>query len=266
MRSNINWSRRRVNGVRRGSVVTLGGFDHDESDMPSSQKVRVRIAERVSKLCGSFSESLARFEEAGQFTGPSLYFHHKTVARRLAIGDVSELVEDEQFFDFLYATLTAWGMHRMGPGNTKLEDIDSIKSSFKSQADAIRALDGSTLGVSPESEVPEVARAIWRIVESLNVSVAEARIVANSKALHHVLPNLVPPIDREYTFRFFYGRNNLSIDESEAFQEMYVELDRIARSNLGAIRKYIGHGWHTGHAKVVDNAIVGYMINQRGTA
>jgi hypothetical protein len=234
--------------------------------MPSSQKVRVRIAERVSKLCGSFAKSLARFEAAGLFTGPSLYFHHKAVARRLAVADVSDLLGDEQFFDFLYATLTAWGMHRMGTGNTKLRDLNSIRASFESQADAIRAHDGRTMGVGPESEVPQVARAIWRIVESLKVSVAEARIVANSKALHHLLPNLVPPIDREYTFRFFYGRNNLSIEEGQAFEEMYVELDRIARSNLPAISGYIGHGWHTGHAKVVDNAIVGFMLNKGGPA
>jgi hypothetical protein len=233
--------------------------------MSSSLKVRIRIAERVSKLCGCFPASLAQFEAAGQFTGPSLYFHQKAVARRLAIADLSNLFEDDQFFDSLYATLTAWGMHRMGPGNTKLVDIDSMKTSFRSQADLIQALDGQTLGVGPESDAPEVANAIWRVMESLNVSVAEARIVANSKALHHVLPNLVPPIDREYTFRFFYGRNNLSIDEGRAFSEMFVALDHIARSNFDSIRKHIGHGWHTGHAKVVDNAIVGYMINQRGS-
>jgi hypothetical protein len=29
--------------------------------------------------------------------------------------------------------------------------------------------------------------------------------VANSKALHHLLPDLVPPIDRNYTLMFFVG-------------------------------------------------------------
>ena len=45
------------------------------------------------------------------------------------------------------------------------------------------------------------------------MSVAAAQIVANSKALHHLLPALVPPIDREYTFRFFYDRTMLTINE-----------------------------------------------------
>jgi hypothetical protein len=44
-------------------------------------------------------------------------------------------------------------------------------------------------------------------------SVAEVRLVANSKALHHVLPGLIPPIDRMYTFQSFYGRKMLSMRE-----------------------------------------------------
>ena len=234
--------------------------------MPSSQKVRLRIAGRVAELCRRFPESLARFDATDLFTGPSLYFHRKTIARRKAHVNVAELLEDAEFCDSLYATLTAWGMHRMGPGNTKLLDLDLIKASFRSQAASIQALDGRILGAGPESETSQIARAVWRIVESLRVSVAEARIVANSKALHHILPSLVPPIDREYSFRFFYGRNTLSIEEGLAFEEMFVELDRIARSCESEIRERIGRGWHTSHSKVVDNAIVGYMIGKNGTA
>ena len=29
----------------------------------------------------------------------------------------------ELFFDYLYATLASWGMHRMGKGKTKLRDL-----------------------------------------------------------------------------------------------------------------------------------------------
>jgi hypothetical protein len=38
---------------------------------------------------------------------------------------------------------------------------------------------------------------------ALKLSVSEATIVVNSKALFHVLPQLIPPIDRQYTVRFF---------------------------------------------------------------
>lgn len=37
----------------------------------------------------------------------------------------------------------------------------------------------------------------------LKLSVSDATIVVNSKALYHLLPRLIPPIDRQYTVRFF---------------------------------------------------------------
>jgi hypothetical protein len=41
------------------------------------------------------------------------------------------------------------------------------------------------------------------IYDSLRLAVSDATVVVNSKALHHLLPELVPPIDRQYTVRFF---------------------------------------------------------------
>jgi hypothetical protein len=38
---------------------------------------------------------------------------------------------------------------------------------------------------------------------TLRLSESDATIVVNSKALHHLLPEFVPPIDRQYTIRFF---------------------------------------------------------------
>lgn len=234
--------------------------------MPSSQKVCQRFAKRVSDLTKRFSDSIIRFEKAERFTGPSLYFHRKAIQRRRSFDNMSALLDDAEFLDLLYATLTAWGMHRMGPGNTKLLPLESIRDSLKSQVVALETLARSSIGGGPESEAPALARNIWKIINSIKVSPADAQIVANSKTLHHLLPDLVPPIDREYTFRFFYDRNTLSIEESAAFEEMYVEFDRIARLCSGDIAHQLGRNWHTGVAKVVDNAVVGYVIGRKETA
>ena len=52
-------------------------------------------------------------------------------------------------------------------------------------------------------KVREVAEAAWAIMASLRVGIGPTLLVANSKALHHLLPGLIPPIDRNYTLRFF---------------------------------------------------------------
>jgi len=231
-----------------------------EALVPSTAKVLDRIRQRVDDLSQSFAECLDFFDAAEPFVGPSSYFHHKALAARLPHNSIASLLQDDLFFDWLYATLTAWGLHRMGPGNTKLRDISELKASFRQQADAIEELAPLTI-TSQDAEL--TARKIWAVLSSLRVSIAEAQIVANSKALHHVLPRLVPHIDREYTFNFFYNRNNLSISEDEAFVEMYAEFHRLAVGNIQEIVSRIGKGWHTSESKVIDNAIVGYMLRQR---
>src|SRR5712692_7656591 len=39
--------------------------------------------------------------------------------------------------------------------------------------------------------------------QALELSESDATIVVNSKALHHLFPEFIPPIDRQYTIRFF---------------------------------------------------------------
>jgi hypothetical protein len=151
----------------------------------------------------------------------------------------------------------------MGPGNTKLRDIGELKTSLRSEAPRLERMSQVSITSFREHDATRVARAIWSIMATLKVSVAEARIVANSRTLHHVLPSLVPPIDREYTLRFFYGRKMLSIGEDDAFTEMYVHLHRLATLHSAEITARIGKGWHTSETKVVDNAIVGYVLGSR---
>ena len=120
-----------------------------------------------------------------------------------------------------------------------------------------------TITTLPSDTLTRKAHEIWSVLSTLTVSKAESLIVANSKALHHVLPHLMPPIDHEYTLKFFYNRKNLSINEDEAFLEMYVEFHRIAVENSQEIASRIGKRWHTSESKVIDNAIVGYMRKRK---
>ncbi len=94
----------------------------------------------------------------------------------------------------------------MGPGTTKLGDIDALRASFHEQSANIARLQQCRIERLGSGEVREVAEAAWEIMGNLRVGIGETLLVANSKALHHLLPGLVPPIDRTYTLRFFVGR------------------------------------------------------------
>src|ERR1700683_4269616 len=192
-------------GAPSAALQRCRGY-RESTTVGSTAHIVERLDRNVDELCDGFAAHLALFDATDLFGGPSLYFHRKALDLRRRHSSVRALLEDEAFFDAAYATLTAWGMHRMGPGNTKLRDIEEIKDSVRENAPALErlaTLDISTVG---EAEQEGVVTDVWALVARLRVSVAEARIVANSKLLHHILPELVPPMDREYTFRFFYGR------------------------------------------------------------
>jgi hypothetical protein len=68
----------------------------------------------------------------------------------------------------------------------------------------------------------------------------------------------MPPIDREYTLRFFY--NPLNQGDEVAFKEIYPYFHKIASACRDEIVTYIGHGMNTSQTKVIDNAIVGFVL------
>ena len=110
-------------------------------------------------------------------------------------------------------------------------------------------------------EAEAVAQDVWRIIERLRVSRSETRIVASSKALHHVLPDLVPPIDRQYTFRFFTGQNAVNHGDERAFLEWFPLPCEIGTRCKGEIEAALERGgvMATSRSKVIDNAIIGFM-------
>jgi hypothetical protein len=216
--------------------------------------------QRVSELDAGFRRFVDVFGRSERFSGPSWYFHRQTLEQRSKHESIESLLGDDGFFDSLYATLTAWGLHRMGPGNTKLRNLDDIRSSIVEQAKHIEALKTVKITEIGGSDASGIGDRVWLILTGLRVSIAKAQIVANSKTLHHLLPDLVPPMDREYTFRFFYGRNMLSVDERTAFGEMFTRLIGVAGSQRAVIAAVLDKSWNTSESKVVDNAIVGYLI------
>ena len=152
-------------------------------------------------------------------------------------------------------------MHRMGKGKTKLRDLPEIKASVRAHASSIEALHNLSLGDLHPAQVSPTIHALWALVDTLSVSIADAKIVANSKVLHHILPELIPPIDRTYTFNLFYNRNSLTVPEEAAFTEMMTGFYGIAVANRRQVVEHLGSGWNSSKTKVLDNAVVGYVVD-----
>lgn len=223
-----------------------------------------RMEGRVKTLIEQFDKYVQLFAQRSLFTGPSVYFHEKTLGTQRRRNTPCDVLQDDLFFDYLYATLTAWGLHRMGPGAAKLAEIEALKESFKNQEEQIRTLQSFEIDNISDGEVSSITSKLWDVLDNLQVGVGETKIVAGSKALHHVLPNLIPPIDGEYTLKFFYNnrRTALSQGDETAFNEVYPYFRKIASACSNKIKEHVGQGMNTSKTKVIDNAIVGFVLQE----
>ena len=125
----------------------------------------------------------------------------------------------------IYATLVAWGMHRSGKGGAKMPDYYEFKKSilnnrerlYKLKDKRIEHLNGNVFKVV-QNELEDLCFN----VNGICASKTKSKVVSASKTLAHILPNLVPPIDREYTARFFnYNSGNFTPKkEKELFKKV----------------------------------------------
>jgi hypothetical protein len=180
------------------------------------------IADQQRYFDGAYEQFLA-------FGGPCVYFHQQC----LAAGEASFL--SDRHIEMLYATLTSWGMHRMGDvetTRTKLSPWSTFRQSLKGCAavlEPMRRLDLLALSASDYSD------ALTRIAPAyagLRLSVSGATIVVNSKALYHLLPRLIPPIDRQYTIRFFQQKREKWRNSKGQFRQVMLPLKSDAQFAL----------------------------------
>jgi hypothetical protein len=141
---------------------------------------------------GSYEQFLA-------FGGPCIYFH----AECLSEGSKDFL--SPRHIEMLYATLTAWGMHRMGDSQrtkTKLTNWERFSRSIHRNRSAIdRHRDKSMLRMSLDQYVRSLHE-LKQLYFDLDLTMSDSTLVVNSKAMFHLWPDYIPPIDRQYTVRF----------------------------------------------------------------
>lgn len=224
-----------------------------------------RRDDRVVQLIAGFTSYVEVFQRAEAFPGPSLYFHMKAIDRRREHTAIASALADERLLELIYAVLPAWGMHRMGKQAAKVGDFARIVQSLRAQRTALEQLWPLRITTLAADDVGEAAQLAWQVISAAGVSTSATQIVAGSKFLHHLLPDLVPPIDREYTFSFFTNQKMVTHGDRQAFLDWMPLFAEIGRSCDDKIRSAIERGGFmaTGEAKVIDNAIMGFMQELR---
>jgi hypothetical protein len=220
-----------------------------ESGMPGYQQ-------RVSEIIANAQAYHRSYYDVKTFGGPSLYFHRKALENRSAMDFTRRL-------EYIYAALTAWGMHRMGSGGSKMLSFDAFRESTGPLAGTIEELKK----VEPREMCEENWSKVAEVFNGITIMESGTTIVGNSKVMAHLLPNLVPPIDREYTLRHLRGTTNIRNGKEREWllmKEILSEFFFPVWSNgkfravaAGWVADQTNFPWDTSILKVIDNLIIG---------
>jgi hypothetical protein len=207
---------------------------------------------RVAELVEMFAYYAEDFDRRPPFTDDQLRVHLATIRLRRGFQTIDESLKSDVFLGSLYETLRSWGIGKRG---SRLVGLDDFKASLKRRADDLREL--QDLRLDDRFRAESVASRLWNLVANLGIVENEHTVVAGTKCLHHLLPDIVPPMDREFTQTFFgWETPEFQYHPQACFEHAYRTLARIGVDV--DVAKYVGERWRSSTAKILDNAVVGY--------
>ena len=209
-----------------------------------------------NRLLNALDEAHEAYHRSEPFGWPSLYFHLKTL-------EAARAQNFERFAEYAYAMLAAWGMHRMGAGGSKMRKFEDFQASL---------LDIWPLALRLQVRTPSKLDAgDWSALKTIFCGIrcmaTGTSLVGNSKVMAHLLPNLIPPVDRQYTLKFLFGHGRITnAVELEWTTLRQVLIDFFypvvcSPSFQAKAKEWLADSkwacWDTSELKIVDNLVVG---------
>ncbi len=160
---------------------------------------RTHVQDRIHRLRADFDSYVAAFDQHPPFDAYQLAMHQHVIALRRQLGSAEQAISSDAFLQRLRQLLEAWGMASRG---AKLVDLERFQAHIRRKAEDICRLEQFTIA-EPETTFTNIIPNIVAIIQTLDINDNHAKVVVGSKALHHLLPDLIPPMDPNYTGRFF---------------------------------------------------------------
>ncbi|NJE08562.1 hypothetical protein E3E31_08515 [Thermococcus sp. M39] len=244
------------------------------------EKFREKVWERTKKLEALLEQDTEQLRKEINSTlgcGPDLYFYQKTVSltKHASSREIETLLLDDQFIELLYATLTSWGMHSRG---ARMKDFYEFSQNIRKNISLFTQLAGCHLENGLNDNIVKPLLELFSsldIMRSRKKANKEAsKLVANSKLMHFILPNLVMPIDRTHTVEFFKGcgrvrlpphmpENWHRLDEENksdvrTFFRIHQTVSEIIQKQriLTKLQALIDNEWNQTIPKAIDNLII----------
>lgn len=229
------------------------------------------LDERIEGLCEKFPSYVAWTLESYRLDTPARYFHIKTVNRLKSHSDLASALRDDIFFDYLYATLVSWGMASRRAELCGFEEFRNTICSSRTEMEQLAEYSLSSLcqrHALESGSLVEVVKLMNDLLAKVRVSKTERWLVANTKALHHILPELFPPIDGNFTLRFFFDSTSVRTGAKSNYQfvDVFGGYLNIYECVSDQIQSMVDTDtFNSSSTKVIDNAIIGYVLSNLKT-
>jgi hypothetical protein len=200
----------------------------------------------VDFLIADFASCLEYFVKETPFLDSRYNFYLATMEKRSAFPGVADAINSDEFLTNVRQSLM--GFFRLARAG--LLPPDQFVAEIRRYALSIERFAGRKLGAEPNGTGNE----LWGLISQMKLTANKKekkkkdkpRLVSGAKALHMLLPDLVVPIDRQYTgaFLFRYAQEFDSGEEGKTFNAAYTSFRKIALAvNPGA---YVGtHRLHS---------------------
>ena len=237
-----------------GTAVILDYSDSNQTNTnPDFENIYSAKLQQFLDNAETYHETFYQYEIFGN---PSLYFHHKALDTRKSPNSVEHL-------EYVYAAMVAWGMNRPGIGGPKMQYFETFRKSVQ--------LLNSYISTAQTYDLLSMDEEKWKTLEKIfkgiKIMASQTSLVGNSKVMHHMLPEVIPPIDRQYTLTYLRGNTNIRNDlDSEwflmkkiisgFFLPIATNDDFIKLSNSW-MNKLSEFQWDTSVLKIIDNVIIG---------
>lgn len=209
-----------------------------------------------TRLLNNLEVAHAAYYRAALFGGPSLYFH----LRALEAARVRDL---PQFVETSYAMLASWGMHRMGRGGSKMREFGEFSASVTAVWPLILKLQTGHPGDLTDHQWADLAAVFFGI----RAMATGTSLVGTSKVMAHALPQLVAPVDREYTLTLLFGSGQLRNDIHAEWSKLRQILEHffypisaspsfVAKAEAWT-RQSATYKWDTSFLRIIDNLLIG---------
>jgi hypothetical protein len=232
------------------SIVAVGKAKSIRNEIDGTivdETMTFTLDEKINELVRKMPELIEDFDYR---KGPDLYFYKKTMALRKRSCLRELLDEPDRYLELIYATLAAWDMNSRG---AKMKYFDDFKSSIVQNRDRFLQLSSHKLEALSNGAFEQAKMLCGEIYDNMHLMISEGRLVSNSKVMHFILPELVMPMDRQNTLKFFFGSTN---ESKQNFLKILTCSYKIAKRI--DLSKFIDDEWHQSIPKIIDNAIISH--------